>query len=149
MESENAGNENGNQPTPTAGKRTGRTREHYHKQKSQAYAYFRIRQEDAQKMQQAQFTIYDFITNSFAFSQTKKELTVQVLEALKEGPLTFSQLHRKLQAKKSTLYLLVLALQRSGLVKAAQKNEPLQLSREFSEVLHKYAQWWENWLART
>lgn len=128
------------------GKRTGKTREHYHKQKSQAYSYFRIRADDVAKMDGAQFTIYDFITNSFAFSQTKKELTVSVLEELKKGPKTFAELHRTLQAKKSTLYLLVLALQRSGLVTPAQKNEALQLSAGFSEALRKYADWYERWL---
>ncbi len=128
------------------GKRTGATREHYNRQKSQAYAHFRIRGDDLGKMDSAQFTIYDFITNSFAFSQTKKELAVQVLEALKQQPRTFSELQRAIGAKKSTLYLLVLALQRSGLVTAAEKSKPLSLSPEFSNVLKSYAQWWERWL---
>ncbi|MBU1198040.1 hypothetical protein KJ765_06050 [Candidatus Micrarchaeota archaeon] len=131
---------------PEEKKRTGKTREHYNKQKSQAYSYFRIRSEDAEKMQNAQFTIFDFITNSFAFSQTKKELTVHVLESLKKQPMTFIELQRSLNAKKSTLYMLVLALQRSGLVSRAEKNEPLKLSNEFADTVRKYAQWWDGWL---
>ncbi len=131
---------------PTASNRTGKTLEHYNRQNSQAFSYFRIRSEDVAKMEQAQFTIYDFITNSFSFSTTKKDLTVRVLEALKEGPLPFAQLHRKLGAKKSTLYLLILALQRSGLVAPSGKNEPLTLSPQFAQTLQKYAEWWERWL---
>ncbi|MFH1106621.1 MAG: hypothetical protein V1787_01885 [Candidatus Micrarchaeota archaeon] len=133
---------------PANGKRDGRTREHYNRQKSQAYAHFRIRGEDLAKLGSAQFTIYDFITNSFAFSQTKKELAVAVLEALKQGPKTFMELQKSLGAKKSTLYLLVLALQRSGLVLAAEKSKPLALSPEFSDVLKSYALWWEKWLSQ-
>lgn len=130
-------------------KRTGRTREHYEKQKGQQYAYFRIRADDVPKMNSHQFSIYDFITNSFAFSQTKKQLAVSVLEALKQEPLSFIELQKKLQAKKSTLYLLVLSLQRSGLVTNAAKNEKLELSREFSEALKSYAAWWQDWLDST
>lgn len=136
------------QPAEERQKRDGRTREHYHRQKSQAYAHFRIKGEDLGKLNSAQFTIYDLITNSFAFSQTKKELAVAVLEQLKSGPKTFMELQKALGAKKSTLYLLVLALQRSGLVTAAEKSKPLSLSPEFSNVLKSYAQWWEKWLVQ-
>ncbi|MFH1750637.1 MAG: hypothetical protein ABH863_03080 [Candidatus Micrarchaeota archaeon] len=127
-------------------KRTGRTREHYNKQKSQAFSYFRINSQDASKIQSSQFTIYDFITNSFAFSQTKKELTIQVLEELKTNELTFIQLQKKLGAKKSTLYMLILALQKSGLVNPSGKNAPLRLSGSFSEMLALYSEWWGKWL---
>ncbi len=127
-------------------KRTGRTREHYNKQKSQAFSYFRIDSSDLGKMKAQQFTIYNFITNSFSFSQTKKELTIRVLEELKNGELTFIQLQRKLEAKKSTLYMLILALQKSGLVAQAEKNGPLKLSPSFSDTLRLYSEWWEKWL---
>ncbi|MFH1257815.1 MAG: hypothetical protein ABIG96_04490 [Candidatus Micrarchaeota archaeon] len=129
-----------------AAKRSGRTREHYNKQKSQAFSYFRIDPTDLEKMRQSQFTIYSFINNSFAFSQTKKELTIKVLEELKHGEMSFIQLQKKLEAKKSTLYMLVLALQKSGLVAASEKNAPLKLSPAFSETLRVYSEWWERWL---
>ena len=132
---------------PQESKRTGKTREHYEKQKEQQYAYFRIRADDVAKMKSFQFSIYDFITNSFAFSQTKKQLAVSVLEALKAEPLTFIELQKKLNAKKSTLYLLVLSLQRSGIVTGAGKNEKLRLGSEFPQALKSYAEWWENWAA--
>ena len=126
-------------------KRDGHTKAHYDKQKGQQYAYFRIRTDDVPKMKAFQFSIYDFITNSFAFSQTKKELAIAVLEALKAEPLEFIQLQKKLNAKKSTLYLLVLSLQRSGLVSKGGKNEKLEISGEFGEALKQYALWWEKW----
>ncbi|MFH1199706.1 MAG: hypothetical protein V1708_01420 [Candidatus Micrarchaeota archaeon] len=129
-------------------KRTGATREHYNRQKSQAYAHFRVRGDDLAKLGSAQFTIYDFITNSFSFSQTKKELAVAVLESLKHGPKTFGALQSSLGAKKSTLFMLVLALQRSGLVCPAAKGSELALSPEFSKVLCSYADWWAKWLSR-
>lgn len=127
-------------------KRTGRTREHYNKQKAQAFSYFRIDALDAGKMRGSQFTIYNFINNSFSFSQTKKELTIQVLEELKRGEMPFIALQKKLGAKKSTLYMLILALQKSGLVAPAEKNAPLRLSSSFSEMLSLYADWWAKWL---
>lgn len=127
-------------------KRTGRTREHYNKQKSQAFSYFRIDRSDLEKMGSMQFTIYNFINNSFSFSQTKKELTIKVLEELKKGECTFIELQRRLQAKKSTLYMLVLSLQKSGLVVQTQKNEPLKLSSSFSDTLRQYSGWWEKWV---
>ncbi|MEW5955386.1 MAG: hypothetical protein AB1626_02495 [Candidatus Micrarchaeota archaeon] len=130
------------------GGRTGRTREHYQQQKSQCYAYFRVRAEDAPKIDLAQFTLYDFINNSFSFSPTKKQLTVSVLEALKQKPMTFNELAVSLDAKKSTLYLLCLALQRSGLIERTGKNQPLRLSGDFSLALKRYSDWWQNWLAR-
>ncbi len=128
------------------GKRTGKTREHYEKQKSQTYAYFRVKQDDLGKVKAGQFTIYDFISNSFSFSHTKKDLTIRVLEALKEKPMTFRELASRLDAKKSTLYLLCLALQRSGLIDRATKRQPFSLSASFSTMLREYSYWWENWV---
>ncbi len=145
-EQENELNENtcNNEVQPK--KRTGKTRAHYQKQKSQAFSYFRIDGTDAQKIQASQFTIYNFINNSFSFSQTKKELTIRVLEELKNGEMTFIQLQKKLQAKKSTLYMLILSLQKSGLIEESEKNAPLKLSSSFSEMLSLYSDWWSRWL---
>ncbi|MBI5225060.1 hypothetical protein HY989_04285 [Candidatus Micrarchaeota archaeon] len=127
-------------------KRSGATRDHYNKQKSQAFSYFRIDGSDLEKMKSNQFTIYNFIHNSFSFSQTKKELTIQVLEELKKGEINFIDLQKKLNAKKSTLYMLVLALQKSGLILETRKNEPLKLSNSFSDMLALYSDWWGKWL---
>jgi DNA-binding HxlR family transcriptional regulator len=134
------------QPASDTKKRTGKTRDHYNKQKSQAFSYFRIDNSDLDKMQNKEFTIYNFITNSFAFSQTKKELTIKVLEELKKGDMTFISLQRKLDAKKSTLYMLIIALQKSGLITEAQKNGPLKLSDSFSQTIRLYSDWWDRWL---
>ncbi len=124
--------------------RTGGTREHYRRQKSQCYAHFRVDRDDARRIRGGQFTIYDFITDSFYFSPTKKELAVGVLEAVRRRPATFAQLVDALGAKKSTLYLLCLALERSGLIeKDGQAYRP---SRDFSGALGEYAKWWDGWL---
>ncbi|HLC48080.1 MAG TPA: hypothetical protein VJI13_03310 [Candidatus Norongarragalinales archaeon] len=138
--------DSGQMDLPPKQKRTGKTREHYNKQKSQAFSYFRIDAGDASKMKGSQFTIYNFINNSFSFSQTKKELAIQVLEELKKGPVPFIQLQKKLGAKKSTLYMLILALQKSGLVAPTEKNASLTLSNSFSEMLSLYSDWWARWL---
>jgi len=124
--------------------RTGKTRQHYERQKSQCYAYFRVSREDAGKIRCDRFTIYDFITDSFYFSQAKKQLAVGVLEALRQKPMTFAALAAGLGAKKSTLYLLCLALERSGLVE--KEGPEYRLSNVFSGALSEYSKWWTNWL---
>ncbi|HIH20319.1 TPA: hypothetical protein HA244_03550, partial [Candidatus Micrarchaeota archaeon] len=43
--------------------RSGKTREHYLRQKSQAFAYLRINGSDGQKLSSGQFTLFDFISN--------------------------------------------------------------------------------------
>jgi len=125
-----------------------KTSDHYNQQKSQCFVYFRLKKDDSTKISDAQFTLYDFINNSFAFSPTKKQLTVAVLDALKERPLTFNELVIKLNAKKSTLYLLCVALQKSGLIEQEGKNKPLRISGDFSLILNNYSEWWQNWLHR-
>lgn len=125
--------------------RTHATREHYLKQKSQSYAYFKISGDDAGKAASSLFTVYDFISNAFPFSQTKKEAAVLVLNALREQPKTFSELLEQTRVKKSTLYLLCLSLEKSGLIERTGRNAPFSLSQRFSEALRAYAAWWEKW----
>ncbi|HII38597.1 TPA: hypothetical protein HA318_01165 [Candidatus Micrarchaeota archaeon] len=130
-------------------KRSGRTREHYIQQKNQCFVYFRLNKGDFVKIESAQFTLYDFINNSFAFSSTKKQLTVAVLDALKGQPLSFNELVVKLNAKKSTLYLLCLALQNSGLISLeGGKGGKYVLSGDFGKVLKKHSDWWQAWMGR-
>ncbi len=126
-------------------KRTGKTREHYLQQKSQQFAYFKINKEDATKLENMQFNIYDFISASFAFSQPKKELAIGVLNALKTKTTTFSELVTALNAKKSSLFLVCLSLERAGLIERKGKGEPYQLVTSFSDMLVSYAKWWKFW----
>ncbi len=126
-------------------KRTGKTRAHYQQQKNQQFAYFKINKEDLSKLDSMQFNIYNFISASFAFSQPKKELAIGVLNSLKERPLSFSELVNKLNAKKSTLFLVCLSLERGGLIERKSKGEPFNLTTTFSDVLVKYADWWRAW----
>ncbi len=127
-------------------KRTGATREHYLQQKNQSFSYFRINKEDQTKLQSMQFNIYDFISASFSFSQPKKELAIGVLNAVKVRPTTFSDLVTALNAKKSTLFLVCLSLERAGMIKRDGKGEPYSLDQNFAEMLRAYANWWENWV---
>ncbi len=127
-------------------RRTGKTREHYLQQKGQCFAYFKVNSSDAERISKGQFTIYDFIKNSFSFSSTKKELTISVLEALKQSPKSFAELAVYLNAKKSTLYLLCLAIERSGIISKNADNK-YALSQDFASSLEKYASWWRNWLS--
>ena len=142
------------QKTPISGsegaarKRTRATKEHYDRQKSQCYAYFRVKKEDLPKISSSLFTIYDFITNSFAYSTTKKTLAIGVLEQVKQRPSTFTELTNALAAKKSTLYLVCLSLERSGLIRRAGKNAPYELDDSFGKALRTYADWFDSWAAR-
>ncbi len=127
-------------------KRTGKTRDHYLQQKNQQFAYFRINKAELQKLDSMQFNIYDFISASFAFSQPKKELAIGILNALKAGPKPFSQLEKELAAKKSSLFLVCLSLERGGLIERQGKGEPYALSANFSAILVAYANWWKSWV---
>ncbi len=127
-------------------KRDGHTRAHYEKQKRQSFSYFRVSVEDLKKMQDFQFNVFDFINATFALSHTKKQLTIQILESLKERPMSFIELHQKLNARKGTLYLLCLALEKSGFIeKKLGKGEPYYLSNSFPELLKNYSEWWQRW----
>ena len=122
--------------------------EHYAKQKAQTYAYFRVRAlpEEREAMGKAQFTIYDFVTNAFAFSRHRKELTIKVFEALQQKPHSFAELLEKTGAGKSSLFLGLTALERSGLVeKGGERGSAYKLSAGFSHALRQYADWWEKW----
>lgn len=129
-----------------AKKRTGATREHYLQQKNQSFSYFRINKADQEKLQSMQFNVYDFISASFSFSQPKKELAIGVLNALKAKPTTFTELTTTLNAKKSTLFLVCLSLERAGMIKREGKGAPYSLDQNFGEMLRAYANWWENWV---
>ena len=115
------------------------------RQKSQAFAYLRINGSDGQKLSSGQFTLFDFISNCFSFSTSKKQIAVTVLDELKRGPQSFKQLQEKLGLKKSSLFLVVLALERAGLVEKQGKNRPMRLSGVFSRNVNSYANWWESW----
>ena len=117
----------------------------YGKQKQQTFARFRLSQEDANKIATGQFTIYDFINNAFSFSQTNKDLAAKVLEILNARPTTFMNLCRATNAKKSTLYLLMLALERSGFVEKRKTGE-FCLSDGFARALDGYSNWWRAWV---
>ncbi|MGC8851327.1 MAG: hypothetical protein ACP5O3_03830 [Candidatus Micrarchaeia archaeon] len=128
-------------------KRSGKTKEHYLKQKNQCFSYFKVNKEDLKKISESKFTIYDFINNSFSFSSTKKELTINLLEQLKKQPRSFKELVLLLNAKKSTLYFLCVALERSGLIEKRIEDSKYLLSQNFSDSLHAYADWWKKWVS--
>ncbi|MBI3588531.1 helix-turn-helix domain-containing protein [Candidatus Micrarchaeota archaeon] len=118
----------------------------YRRQKAQNYAHFRIRLEELSKISSSQFTLYDLVSDAFAFSPSKKESAERILESIMEaGPLSFSQLHCKLGLPKSTLYLICLSLQRSGFLQRESPRKPFSISTKFSQALRQYAGWWEKW----
>ncbi len=120
----------------------------YQKQKQQTTTYFRVNSTDVQKILSRQYTLYDFINNAFFFSSTRKELAINVLEQLKKKPQTFTELQTNLKLKKSTLYLLLFALNKSGLIVFARgkRNQLIYLSTSFSQILEKNAEWWRAWV---
>ncbi len=58
--------------------------------------------------------------------------------------LELNELVKALGAKKSTLYLLCLALERSGLIE--KKDSGYGLSTGFSQALEEYSRWWIDWI---
>ncbi len=127
--------------------RSGKTRLLYLKQKSQSHTYFRVHSSDLKHLADAQYTIFDFVANAFSFSPTKKELAITILTELKKEPKSFIQLQKSLNLKKSSLYLVVLSLERAGLLQSSGRGKPIVLSNKFSEILEKNAEWWCNWVS--
>ena len=117
----------------------------YAKQKKQAFAYFRVNKKDVGALKEKRFTIYDFINNSFSFSAIRKGMSIRVLQTLKEKPRSFAALQNELGLNKSTLYLLLVALEKSGLVEFAGRGNEIRLSNAFSQSLNAYADWWVFW----
>lgn len=118
----------------------------YSKQKNAQYAHFRVNAQDLDKVKGGQFTLYNFLSNSFAFSPERKALAVDVLDALKEQPHSFAALQKKLKARKSSLYLALLSLERSGLIEKPEgRGGAYALSHRFAEALSAYASWWREW----
>jgi hypothetical protein len=89
---------------------------HYERQKKESAARLRVRASDAARIESGRYTIYDFADNAFSFSPARKELAIKILIALRERPRAFAELENELAAPKSTLYLLLRALEESGLV---------------------------------
>lgn len=117
----------------------------YVRQKNQSFARFKIDSGDLARMTSAQFSIFDFITNSFAFSPKKKQLSIKLLGRLSHKPASFPELVAELDSRKSTVYFLCLSLERSGLI-AKNGAKQYALSTGFSNALRNYAEWWEKWV---
>lgn len=117
----------------------------YLRQKRQSYTRFKIDAGDLARISSSQFSMFDFISNSFTFSPKKKQLSVKLLELLSQKPATFPQVVASLGARKSTVYLLCLSLERSGLISKNGSKE-YALSEDFSHALRQYAEWWEKWV---
>ncbi len=117
----------------------------YNKQKNQAFTYFRVSKNELPKLNTSQFTIYDFVRNSFSFAQERKELAIQILERIKTTPQTFPELQKQFNTPKSSLYLTLLALENSGLVYKQTSTNQYFISSDFSKVLTDYANWYSGW----
>jgi DNA-binding transcriptional ArsR family regulator len=122
-----------------------RLSKHYARQKSESAARLRVRAADAEKIAGGRYTLYDFVENAFSFSPAKRELAIQILGALRERPRSFAELESEFKIPKSTLFLLLRALEESGLAKQGGRGEPAELSAEFAEVLRANADWWFKW----
>ena len=117
----------------------------YTKQKNQAFTYFRVSKDELSKLNTSQFTIYDFVRNSFSFAQERKELAIQILERTHTTPQTFPQLQQQFKTPKSSLYLTLLALENSGLITKQPTTSQYFVSSDFSHVLSDYANWYAQW----
>ena len=125
--------------------RTGKTKAHYARQRDSSFIYYRARMEDAGKTAAGSFNIYDFVSNAFSFSPKRKDAFVRVLEALKEKPRGFSELLVTSGLGRSALFLLLLSLERSGLV--VKNGRKFSLADAFSSSLEASASWWRRWRA--
>lgn len=119
--------------------------EPYIRQKRQSYTRFKIDAGDLERISSSQFSMFDFISNSFTFSPKKKQLSVKLLELLAGKPSSFPEIVAQLGSRKSTAYLLCLSLERSGMI-AKLENKQYVLSAGFSHALRQYAEWWEKWV---
>ncbi|MFH0973206.1 MAG: helix-turn-helix domain-containing protein [Candidatus Micrarchaeota archaeon] len=121
---------------------------HYGRQKKESAARLRVRVGDVSRIAASRYTIYDFADNAFSFSPARKELAIKILTSLRERPRSFAELEQEFGAPKSTLFLLVTALDESGLVTQGggrSRGEPISLSAEFSASLRANADWWQKW----
>lgn len=117
------------------------------RQKETSRARLTLDRDGPLKLAQGQFTLFDFVDRAFPFSHAKKQNTLRVLEALKQGPKTFKELETQLELQKSALYYLLIALVNAGLIsKRGGKSEPYSLSPLFSKDLTALAEWWLGWL---
>ena len=117
------------------------------RQKETSRARLTLDREGPLKLARGQFTLFDFVDRAFPFSHAKKQNTLRVLEALKRGPKTFTELQTKLELQKSALYYLLVALVNAGLIsKKEGKNKVYSLSNAFSSDLTSLAGWWLGWL---
>ncbi|VVB67268.1 IclR helix-turn-helix domain protein [Candidatus Norongarragalina meridionalis] len=132
-------------PAPKTTDKPAKTREHYVRQRDSSFVYYRVRADDAARTAANAFNIYDFVSNAFAFSPKRKEAFVRVLEALREKPQGFTELMETSGLARSALYLLVLSLERSGLVR--KEGRKYALSDAFSSSAEASAAWWKRWKA--
>ncbi|MBI5036686.1 hypothetical protein HZC09_05075 [Candidatus Micrarchaeota archaeon] len=129
----------------------------YDQQKETAFARLKVNKKDLPRIQKGQFTLFDFIEHNFSFSPKRRQLAVQVLELLKgsnkstggpasrqDAPKRFSDLQKQINSQKSSLHLVLSALENSGLVE--KTGEGFLLSPSFTALLDQYALFWKKWL---
>ena len=120
----------------------------YSIQKQNASTRLRVDFKDGKKISLGKFTLFDFLDACFCFSPSSKKQAETILTELKQGPSSFSRLLAVSGGKKSSLFLLLHALKKAGLVEQRGRGRPVELSSSFSKALAGYAGWWENWKER-
>ena len=120
----------------------------YQRQKNVFCARVRVQTSDLRKINKNAFTLFDFLDACFSFSPSSKKQAAVVLQELKKGPVTFVQLLSRTNASKSSLFLLLEALKKSGLVEVRGGGGAFSLSGGFSEAVSSYALWWSGWKER-
>lgn len=89
----------------------------------------------------------------FPHSIKKQEVSKAIIEALVEAkrPMYLKELSKKVLEKvkvsAQTLSDTYKAMLKSGLLEKKYRNDPTQLSKQFSNRLKEIAQYWENYLA--
>ncbi|PIO01992.1 hypothetical protein COX86_03090 [Candidatus Micrarchaeota archaeon CG_4_10_14_0_2_um_filter_60_11] len=113
------------------------------RQKETSRARLTLDSEVLAKLDSGQFTLYDFLSMAFPFSEEKRRDAMRVLESVQKEPKSFKTLRDELGVPKSALFYLLLALSNAGLVeKEAGKSNAYRLSGVFSANLGKMARWW-------
>lgn len=116
----------------------------YERQKKTAFAHLRVNSADLSSLTSGQFTVFDFLEHSFAFSPKRRQLAADVLELVRQKPRRFKDLLYESKSQKSALHGVLSALSNSGLLEEDEKRE-YRLCPTFCAVLRGYSFFWENW----
>src|SRR3989344_2503450 len=99
----------------------------------------------AGKIDNKEFTFDEFSEVLFPHQPKMRDCSISILKYIKEkGPSSLNQIIQDLQLTRGTAYDTVKYLKRWGVLERSARYSPLKLSKEFSKVLRKIADYWDS-----